>query len=176
MLPILAVLSAQIWLSHLAPSTSATPLQLHQPTLFNSALSSPPTLAIINTTLPNANDCFEYRPDRFPINYVDCALAVLEMNARRDLRRYTFGRGSHATYKLPKTFESGTCSVNLDMVYDEQTDRLTLAEVEQAAFALASQCATGQILNLGGIVAVGPKKVLYITILGIRALPAKGTS
>lgn len=85
------------------------------------------------------------------------------------MRDYAFGRGSRATYKLPKTFRIGTCVVNLDMVRPEQIDFLTLSEVQQAALVLARQCVTGVLYKAGGIVAVGPRKVLYITMFGVAA-------
>lgn len=167
MLSVLAMLSAQFMLFRLAPSILALPLQLDLPTLFNSALLNSTTLSIINTRLRDETPCFDPRPDREPTNYRDCEAAILEMNLKRDQDQYIFGRGSHATYKLPRTFHSGTCAVNLDMVYEEQTDRLTLPEIQGAAFAMANECTSGTVFNRGGSVAVGPKKVLYVTILGI---------
>ena len=87
------------------------------------------------------------------------------MSTGSDTLTYTFGRG-RATYKLPKTFHSGTCSVTLDMVYDDQRERLTLAVVQDVALRLALRCATGPIFNLGGVAAVSPKKLLHVTIIG----------
>lgn len=167
MLPILAVLTTQILLFHLAPSIFATPLHLDLSILFNSALLNSTSLPIINTTSPNdVHLCFDPRPDRLPTRYSDCESAVSEINTGTDMRLYTFGRGSRATYKLPRTFHSGTCVINLDMVYDDQTDKLTLPEVQQAALALALRCATGTVFNTGGVTAVGGRKVLQITIIG----------
>lgn len=85
-----------------------------------------------------------------------------------DTRIYTFGRGSGVNYKLPKSFESGTCSVTLDMIYDDDRDMLTLPVVQDIANTLALRCATGPVFNLGGIAAVGPANVLYITMMGIK--------
>lgn len=171
MLPILAVLSTQIVFFHLAPSIFATPLQPGLPTLFNSALLNASTLQTINTALPdNEHPCFHPGSDRLPTNYLDCTSASLEiLKGGRDTRLYTFGRGGRATYKLPKTFFSGTCVINLDMVYDEQTDKMTLLEVQQAALGLALRCTTSTVYKMGGVAAVGPRNVLYVTIIGVAA-------
>lgn len=169
MLSMFAALSAHILLFHLTPSISATPLQLHLPTLVNSASLNSTSLSINNTTLLDDYYCFSPLPDRLPTTYNDCAAAALEMKTSTDTEVHTFGRGSSATYKLPKSFYSGTCVVTLDMAYDDQTDKLTLREIQDAAFTLALRCATGSVFNVGGIIAVGSKKVLHVTILGTVA-------
>ena len=88
------------------------------------------------------------------------------MHTARDLRVYIFGRGERATYKLPKMFRSGTCVLNLDMVYEDQVDRLSLIQVREAALDLALRCTSGHLFNSGGILAVEPNNILYITIFG----------
>lgn len=97
------------------------------------------------------------------------------MDKGRDMRSYIFGRDSTATFQLPKTYYSGTCVLNLDMVYDDQMDRLFILEIMEAAFALALRCATGTEFNRGGVAIVGLKKVLHITIIGTEpiSLPAR---
>ena len=160
------MLSAHALLYTLITSIFATPLILSPPTLLNLPSSNPTTLSLVNTTLHADFHCFEERSDRRPTDYQDCENAITEMHRSTDHRRYTFGRGSSATYKLPRTFQSGTCVITLDMVYDEQNDKLTFAEVREAALALALRCTSGPVFNVGGVKAVEPKKVLYITILG----------
>lgn len=164
MLSGLAALGAQTLLLHLAQSTFATPLQLYTPTLIHPAFSN-------STALPtnSFHSCFDPQPGRLTAKYRDCETATLEINKGKDKQRYIFGRGSLATYKLPKTFSSGTCVVNLDMVYNDQMDSLTILEIQEAAFDLALRCATGTTFNQGGVAAVGPSEVLYITILGTKS-------
>lgn len=173
MLPILAVLSAQILIFQLAPSILANPLQRNLPALIDSALLNSTTLPIVNPSLFDRDPCFFPRSDRPPTNYPDCALAAVRMHAGTDTGVYTFGRGSRATYKLPKTFFSGTCVVNLDMVYDDQLDRLTFETIRETVLTLALRCTAGTVFNRGGVAAVGPKNVLHVTILGSQA---EGTS
>lgn len=166
MLPIL-LLSTEILLFNLAPFIFASSLHLDLPTLSNSALQNASTLQIINTTFSNhESPCFDPAPARLPITYSDCISASLKLLLKGADIQYTFGRGGRVTYKLPKTFFSGTCVINLDMVFDEQTDKLTLLEVQQAALDLARRCTTGTDFRTGGVAAVGPKNVLYITIIG----------
>lgn len=93
-------------------------------------------------------------------------MAAREMHTEADMQMYTFGRGNDVTYKLPRTFWRGTCVINLDMVFDHQTDRLTFWEVRETALILARQCTSGQPFNAGGMVTVEPHNVLYITIFG----------
>ena len=166
MLPAHAVIGTHILILKFLPTIFAIPLQLNLPILLDSTLLSPTTSAIINTTFPGQYSCFDPHPTRLPTTYEDCASAVMEMNKGSDTRTYTFGRGSHATYTLPKTFYSGTCSVTLDMVYDDQLERLTLAVIQDVALRLALRCAIGPIFNLGGVAAVSPKNVLYVTVVG----------
>ena len=160
------MLSAYALLFNLITSIFATPLLLSPPTLFNLPSLNPTTLSSVNTTLHDDFHCFEQRSDRRPTDYQDCENAITEMHRSTDHRRYIFGRGRSATYKLPRTFQSGTCVINLDMVYDEDNDKLTFLEVRGAALALALRCTSGPIFRVGGVKAVEPKKVLYITILG----------
>ena len=108
------------------------------------------------------------RSDRHPTTYRDCQAALDEMEAgQRGRRSYLFGRGDRATYKLPKTFISGTCALTLDMVYDDQIARLTVLEIGNTAHDIIARCTTGAVFNVGGSAAVGPSNVLYITILGV---------
>ena len=167
MLPVLAMICAQMLLFELAPTIFATPLQLNLPTLPGSALLTTTTPAIINTTFLNESPCFAPLADRHATNYRDCASAATEMTIGMDAQVYTFGRGSRATYKLPKTFYSGTCAVTLDMIYEDQIDRLSFETIQDATFRLALRCTSGPVFDVGGVAAVGPRKLLHVTILGI---------
>ena len=173
MRPILAVLSTHILLFHLTLSIFATNVQLNLPTLFNSAQLKSSALLLVNTTLFDHEPCFERRSDLPPANYHDCKTAIDKMPRSSGRRRYVFGRSSHSTYKLPASFHSGTCFITLDMLHDEQTDILTLTQIREAALALALDCTTGPAFDLGGVQAVEPRHLLYITILGMAPL---GTS
>ena len=166
MRPILEVLSIHILLLHLTPSIFATNVQLNLPTLFNSAPLNSSALQLVNTTLFDKESCFGRRPERFPTNYDDCKTAISEMPRSSDRQRYVFGRGSLATYKLPRSFYSGTCFVTLDMIHIEETDVMTLSRVREAALALALECTSGPVFDLGGIQAIEPRNLLYITIMG----------
>ena len=173
MRPILAVLSTHILLFHLTLSISATNVQLNLPTLFNSAQLNSSALSLVNTTLYDHAPCFERRSDRLPANYHDCKTAIEKIPRSSGRLPYIFSRSSHSTYKLPRSFHSGTCFINLDMLHDEQTDILTLNQVREAALALALDCTTGPVFDLGGVRAVEPRNLLYITIMGVAPL---GTS
>lgn len=174
MRPTLAVLSAQILLlSHLLPSIFANPLQLNLPTLLNSALLNTTTPSPVNPTTGEDFRCFEPGPRETPTTLRDCRMAAREMHTEADMQEYTFGRGNDVTYKLPRTFWRGTCVINIDMVFDQQTDRLTFWEVRETALALARRCTSDEPRNLGGIVTVEPNNVLYITVFGASS---RGTS
>ena len=109
------------------------------------------------------------RPDRLPTTYHDCHAALDQFVVGHSGRTsYVFGRGNQVTYKVPKTFASGTCALTLDMVYDDQSARLTISEVAKAASNLMVRCTTGILFQYGGIIAVGPSDVLYVTIMGVE--------
>ena len=163
----LALVRTQIFI-FLATSTFATSLQLDTP---NPILQLVPlnssNLQAIDSSLPKMSPCFTPKPDRFPANYLDCYAALDELEKGHGGRTsYIFGRGDQVTYKLPKTFHSGTCTLTLDMVYDDQTARLTILEVANTASNLIVRCTTGAIFKYGGSLAVGPSDVLYVTIIG----------
>lgn len=177
MRPIIAVLSAQlVVLSHL-PSTFANPLQYNLPTLLTPEPQNSTMLPLLNMTAHNESPCFLPSVERLPVNYQDCEAAVDEMHHGSDMRVYTFGRGprsSGVTYRLPKTFCVGTCVLTLDMVYEEQMDRLSFFQVNEVALNLALQCTNGHYFNVGGVESVEPRNVLFITIFG--AAPPRGIS
>ena len=163
----LALVRTQMFM-FLATSIFATPLQLERP---NSILQLVPlnSTNLQTTDSPSLNEspCFTPRPDRIPAIYYDCLMALSKLERGHDGRTsYIFGRGDGATYKLPKTFHSGTCALNLDMVYNDQTARLTILEVANTASDLMIRCTTGTVFKYGGSLAVGPSNVLYITIIG----------
>ena len=161
----LALVRTQMFM-YLATSTFATPLQLEGP---NPILQLVPLNSSNLRTIdsPSVSPCFMPRPDRLPAIYLDCHAALDEMEtSRRGRTSYIFGRGDRVTYKLPKTFHSGTCVLTLDMVYDDQTARLTIRDVANTASNLIVRCTTGAIFKYGGSIAVGPSNVLYITIIG----------
>ena len=165
----LALVRTQIFM-FLAISALATPLQLERPDpilqLVPLNFSNPQT---INSSSLNEGPCFMPRGDRFPAASYDCYAALSELIAgHRGRTSYIFGRGDGVTYKLPKSFYSGTCTLTLDMVYDDQTATLTVSEVADTAYDLIELCTTGRVFKYGGSIAVRPSNVLYVTIVGAR--------
>ena len=166
MLLSLAISSTQVLLLHLIPLIFANPVQPHLPTLVDTALLNSTHHSLVNTTISDVSRCFERSEGRFQAHYIDCVTAIMKMHGRTETRNYIFGRGSLATFKLPRDYQSGTCYITLDMIHEEQTDILTFAEVREAALGLAHECTLGTGLDRGGVDAVAPRGVLYITILG----------
>ncbi len=162
----------------LAPSIFATRVQSKLPILLvNPALLNSTALSSVGTDVLNVQPCFEPKPDRLPARYQDCESAAMKMHSVADTRRYIFGRGSFATYKLPRTFSHGTCVVNLDMVYEEETDILTFVEVRSAVLLLARSCTLGPVFHVGGVAAVGPANALFVTIFGsVSRAPASSAA
>ena len=164
----LALIRTQMFMI-LANSIFATPLQLERP---NSILQLVPlnstNLPTIDSSSLKEDPCFIPRSDRLPTTYADCVAALDEMKDGRSGRTsFLFGRGDLVSYKLPRTFIRGTCALNLDMVYDDQTARLTIRQVGYAALNLIQRCTPGAVFNRGGSIAVGPSNVLYVTIIGV---------
>ena len=177
MRPIIAVLSAQLLvLAHL-PSIFANPLQHNLPTLLTPEPRNSTMLPPVNITAVDEFPCFSPSTERLPVDYQDCETAVTEMYRGSDMRVYTFGRGprsSGVTYRLPKTFHVRTCVLTLDMVYEDQKDRLSFFQVREVALNLALLCTTGYFFRVGGIQAVEPRNLLFVTIIG--ATPPRGIS
>ena len=160
------LLRAQLLLFHLSPLVLANPLRLVLPTLFNSALSNSTNLSSINTSSFNDVSCFDASTVRPRPIYYDCTRAIAEMDKGTGTRPYIFGRGDDVNYKLPRTFISGTCLVNLDMVYDDDRDTLPFLAIKDVARDLATRCIDGSVFKVGGVASVSPRKLLYITIMG----------
>ena len=177
MRPVVAMLSAQLLvLSHL-PSIFANPLQHYLPTLLTPEPRNFTMLPIVNITAHNESPCFLPSMERLPVNYQDSEAAVKEMNKGSDMRVYTYGsapRSSGVTYRLPKSFHVRTCHLTLDMVHEDQKDRLSFIQVREVALSLALLCTNGYYFHVGGIQAVEPRNLLYITIIGAR--PRTGIS
>lgn len=155
-------------LMFLATSTFATSLQLERP---DPILQLVPLNFTNSQTIhsPSLNEgpCFMPSPDRIQAACDDCYAAIDKLEMGHDGRTsYIFGRGSRVTYKLPKTFHSGSCTLTLDMVHDDQKARLTIEEIAHTASILIARCTTDTIFKYGGVMAVGPSNVLYITIIG----------
>ncbi|KAM0801401.1 hypothetical protein BDR22DRAFT_820906 [Usnea florida] len=164
----LALIRTQIFI-FFAISTLATPLQLERldPILQLVPLNFS-NLQTIDSSSLNEGPCFSPRPARFPAASDDCYAALGELIAgHRGRTSYIFGRGDGVTYKLPKNFDSGSCTLNLDMVYDDQTATLTVSEVADTASDLIELCTTGIVFKYGGSIAVRPSNVLYVTIIGV---------
>ena len=124
-------------------------------------------LLLTNTTVFDDSRCFAKSPERLKVHYSDCEDVIMGMHDRTDTRQYIFGRGRRANFRLPRYYEKGTCHITLDMVYEDQTDRLTFAEVCEEALDLAVHCTLGYNFDRGGIDTVGLRKLLHITIFGM---------
>lgn len=177
MRPIIALLSAQLLLLSHLPSIFANPLQHYLPTLLTPEPQNYTMLPPVNMTDSDESPCFLPSPERLPVNYQDCQVAIADMYRGSNMRVYTFGRGprsSGVTYRLPKTFHVRTCVLYLDMVHNDDQDRLSFFQVREVAQSLAVLCTNGYFFRVGGIQAVEPRQLLYITIFG--AAPPRGIS
>ena len=177
MRPIIAVLSAQLVALSYLPSTLANPLQQNLPTLLTPEPQNSTMLPLLNLTALDESPCFQPSRERLPVNYPDCEAAVNEMHKGSDMRVYTFGRGPRTTgvtYRLPKTFRVRTCVLTLDMVFEDQRDRLSFFQVREVALNLALQCTMGLYFKVGGVQSVEPRNLLFVTIFG--AAPRRSIS
>ena len=169
MLRTLTALSAQLLILCLLSSIHAFPFQPNAPTSL-SLVTLNSTILSSSSPIVNEHPCFGDQDHRPPTNLNDCSQAISAIHRSTDSRRYTFSRGRQAQYPLPKSYSSGTCQITLDMIYDEQVDRLTFPQIQHAALILATRCTDGPIYRAGGVGSVGPDHVMYITILGMKAL------
>ncbi len=152
------------------PLAYATPLHLLSPPQAPSILTSPPF--IVNTTTSIPDQCYEPKPGRLPTTFRDCQHAASQINPDHETKSFTFGRPFSLLpnyIELPKSYRHGTCIVYLDMAHDTDQDSLTLLEVGRGTLHLAQECIGQQAesaLRLGGIMSVGPRKLLYIVMFG----------
>lgn len=148
----------------------ATPLHLLSPLQTCPILTFPPFT--INTTASIPDQCYDPEPGRLPTTFKDCHNAASQINPDQETKSFTFGRPFSLApnyIKLPKSYRHGTCIVYLDMVHDTDRDSLTLSEVWRGTLHLAQECVGQQAeraLRLGGIMSIGPRKLLHVVMFG----------
>ncbi|KAL8861538.1 MAG: hypothetical protein Q9178_002062 [Gyalolechia marmorata] len=78
-----------------------------------------------------------------------------------------FSRKEGAGFKVPDRWVTGTCYIHIDMDNDDDEDYITFHDIAVEAGILAAAC-VARPPHLGGTIAVGPKRVMNVTIFGVR--------
>ena len=125
--------------------------------------------------------CFDrsFASRLFPATHQDCLNAAQEILLQDEDSLRIFARtGSNNVFKLPWVARNGTCTISLDVVDDKDRDTFTPGIAFAAAVKLTSECTNGdnEIDNcgLGGKSYLGPRKLVTLTVLGMRSSHLEG--
>lgn len=80
-----------------------------------------------------------------------------------------FSRKPDAGYRVPERWITGTCYIHIDMHSDDDEDFLSFHEIAVEAGVINAAC-VARPPHLGGTSPVGPKRVMNVTIFGVRHL------
>ncbi|KAL8995365.1 MAG: hypothetical protein Q9169_004873 [Polycauliona sp. 2 TL-2023] len=80
-----------------------------------------------------------------------------------------FSRKPGAGYRVPERWRVGTCYIHIDMHSDDDEDYISFFEIGVEAGVINAAC-VARAPHLGGTMPVGPKKVMNVTIFGVRPL------
>ena len=154
------------------------------PSLAASSLPLPIRLSQQQSNLtapsPPKVDCFDPDGDvSYPLFPPLCAVAVDSIITRDDpdtfMQRQVFYKGPNppkAAHLIPETWpvEDGfnNCAVALLSVHDEDRDEFALSDVAVAAQRVIQQCAEGGKRPVGGLLTVGPRRVFFVAVNGIK--------
>ena len=83
-----------------------------------------------------------------------------------------FSRKPGAGYRVPERWITGTCYIHIDMHSDDDEDFLSFHEIAVEAGVINAAC-VARPPHLGGTSPVGPKRVMNVTIFGVR--PFRGS-
>ncbi|KAL8935587.1 MAG: hypothetical protein Q9216_005354 [Gyalolechia sp. 2 TL-2023] len=102
-----------------------------------------------------------------PIHYLDCIKAAERVTwGGKAGAPMHFSRGSGIGMQLPEHWSYGSCVIRIDMRQPDDEDSFPLFEVANAASLIAERCSKPPTPGLGGLAAIGPKKVVLIFVYG----------
>lgn len=154
----------------LAPSTTST---RNLQSLSSADLSR---LTLLNNySVGGDDDCYEaaLEPRLKIARTGDCLQAALQILHAGSLTRpiiYT-RRSTRGIFPLPKTLQYGTCVISVDVMQDSDEDKFPLSMLHRSALELVMAC-VGGASHVGGKTFVGPKKLVYVLVLGRTSPPA----
>ncbi|KAL8752334.1 MAG: hypothetical protein Q9199_005822 [Rusavskia elegans] len=83
-----------------------------------------------------------------------------------------FSRKPDAGYRVPERWVTGTCYIHIDMHSNDDEDYVSFHEIAVEAGVINAAC-VARPPHLGGTSPVGPKRVMNVTIFGVRPLQGK---
>lgn len=101
------------------------------------------------------------------LTYIECKQAIREIPmGEKALAPLSFGRDPGAGFRVPYTWQYGSCAIDIDVVREEHEERSTFAAIFKRAFDIAVECVI-KPPNLGGEGLVGENEQLKVWIYGI---------
>ena len=104
----------------------------------------------------------------YPTKFVDCAEPIKNLVKYDKAHAPTlFSRKRGLGYKLPAQWVSRSCAIFLDARSDDDEDYATFYDIAIEAGVINAACVANPP-HLGGTNRVGPKKIMNISIFGLR--------
>jgi len=131
-------------------------------------------LTILLSLLPTIHakiTCLRPHPLHPPIiSPADCtnAITLLRIGDKTHAPMH-FSRHHDTGFALPHRWHSGSCVVAMDMQSEDDEDDFPIEDVALAAEAIVTQCVLGGT-GYGGLVLVGPRKVVDVSVYGRKVL------
>ncbi|KAL8644281.1 MAG: hypothetical protein Q9226_007844 [Calogaya cf. arnoldii] len=112
------------------------------------------------------------RPQRFSTIYRHCYEGIKDLaKVDKAYAPILFSRKPNAGYKVPERWITGTCFIHIDMHSDDDEDYVSFHDIAVEAGVINAAC-VARPPHLGGTSPVGPKRVMNVTIMGVR--PRRG--
>jgi hypothetical protein len=150
-----------------------------------------PLLPLLNGSLSSTLDCWQQHPAKEmqlpPIIYKECREIIAQIHVgEKSLAPLVFSRSSSAGFKVPESWQHGSCVVTIDVKGNDAHETSTFAEITKRAFSLMVECVIKEP-HLGGRSFVGDHDGLEVLLFGlepgresycvllVRILTVKGT-
>lgn len=130
-----------------------------------------PILPLLNASLSYPLDCWQQNPANEtqlkPTVYKECREIITKIPmGQKSLAPLVFSRDSTAGFKVPESWQYGSCVVTIDVGGDDVHETSTFAAITKRAFALMVECGIKEP-HLGGRSFVGDHDRLEVLVLGV---------
>jgi len=131
-----------------------------------------PIIPLLNASLSSPLDCWQQnpasQPQLKPIIYKECRDIITKIPmGQKALAPLVFSRSATEGFKVPESWQYGSCVLTIDVEGADVYETSTFAAVTKRAFALMVQCVINEP-HLGGRSFVGDHDGLEVLVFGVE--------